>query len=119
MIKVKFETSEDGKSLILSLEGHAGYADKGQDIVCSAATMLAYTIAQVVTDLYNAKRLRKKPTIHLEEGNATVVCKPSKEAYAEALHAYHVVEVGYNLLANNYPEFVKIKLFGQAIKPLK
>ena len=35
--------NEAGQDMVLRAEGHAEYAPKGQDIVCAAASMLAYT----------------------------------------------------------------------------
>lgn len=115
MLKVKFCKSEDGKSLILEIKGHAGSAEVGRDLVCASATILSYTVAQIVKDMYNQGRLRKKPTIRLKEGDSCVVCKPKKESYAEILHSYFVAEVGYNLLAHNYPEYVQLKMFDKDI----
>ena len=86
MIKVRFDKSEDGKTLILTLEGHAGQAEVGKDIVCSTASILAYTTAQMVQTMREEGKLKKKPHIRLEEGNAVITCKPSRSYYAEALH---------------------------------
>ena len=110
MIKVKVEKSEDGKTLILTLEGHAGQAEVGKDIVCSAASILAYSTAQMVTKMQEEGKLKKRPHIRLEEGNATITCKPSKGHYAEALHIYSFAQTGYELLQNSFPENVQISL---------
>lgn len=109
MICVDFRKSEDGKSISITLQGHAGYGEKGKDIVCAAASILAYTVAQVVTDLYSRKKLKKKPTVRLEEGNICVVCKPRRGAWSDAMAAYDVAQVGYRLLAESYPENVRVK----------
>lgn len=114
MIKVRFSISDDGKSLILTLQGHADYAEKGSDIICSAASILAYTAAQCVKTMADRGQLKKKPTIKLDEGDVTVVCKPSKDHYGEAVHAYLVVQTGYRLLANSFPNHVSVKEFGAA-----
>ena len=114
MVKVRFEHSEDGKSLILSLKGHSEQADIGHDIVCSSVSILTYTIAQVVKTLHDQGKLKKKPTIRLDSGDAVVVCKPNKAYYNEAFHAFIVVQTGYNLLHHNYPKFVDLKKFGEA-----
>lgn len=113
MIYVRFETSEDKKTIVLKLQGHAGQAELGKDIVCASATILAYTVAQVVADLHDRGKLKKKPTVTLKEGDIAVVCKPTKDAYAQAMHTYAVAQVGYALLANTYPEYVKLTPFGK------
>jgi uncharacterized protein YsxB (DUF464 family) len=118
MLRVTFGTSEDGASLILSIKGHAGQAETGKDLVCASASILAYTVAQIVKDMYNGGKLRKKPTIKLKEGDTNVVCKPKKAFRAEALHSYFVAQVGYNLLAHNFPKCVRLTMFGKDIESL-
>ena len=114
MVKVRFDKSEDGKSLILTVKGHSGQDDTGRDILCASVSILTYTIAKVVEEMHTAGKLKKKPTIRLESGDAVVTCKPGKAHYNEAFHAYSIVQTGYRLLAQNYPQFVDIKMFGEA-----
>ena len=114
MIKVEFSTDKAGGSIILRLTGHAGAGEAGRDLVCSAASILAYTVAQTALFMYEEKALRKKPTIRLEPGDAEVVMKPKKASYTEALHTYFVAQVGYSLLAHNYPQYVEVKSFGES-----
>lgn len=112
MVKVRFE--KDGKSLILTVKGHSGQDDTGHDIICASVSILTYTIAQVVHDMDCNGRLKKRPTIRLESGDAVVTCKPNKAYYNEAFHAFSVVQTGYSLLHHNYPQFVDLKMFGEA-----
>lgn len=114
MIHVRFETTEDKKTIILTLQGHAGQAEKGRDIVCASASILAYTVAQVVAELRDKGKLKRKPTLRLEEGDISIVCRPTKDAYAQAMHTYAIAQVGYALLQNTYPEYVKLTTFGQS-----
>ena len=48
MLKATFEEA-NGK-ISLTIEGHADQAEYGKDIVCSACSILAYTVAQFVKD---------------------------------------------------------------------
>ncbi len=114
MIDTKLEFSEGGKTLVLTIIGHAGMGDAGNDPVCAAASILAYTVAQEVTDMHKAGKLKKEPHIRLDAGDASVTCKPTKSAYAEALHLYKVAQTGYRLLAHNFPDNLRIKKFGEA-----
>ena len=110
MLKVTFE-EKDG-TLSLKLEGHAGQADIGHDIVCSSCSILAYTVAQIVKDYAVEGKLKAEPIIKLESGDSVISCKPKKNACAELQYAYYVAKVGYILLAHNYPQFVELKMFG-------
>ncbi len=112
MIQVRFE--KDGKNIILTVQGHSEQAQMGQDIVCSAASILAYTVAQTVTDMGESGKLKKKPHIRMDSGDAVVTCKPTKQYYGEALHVFKVAQTGYELLAHTYPDYVRLTTFGEA-----
>lgn len=114
MIHVTFEENREKKSIILRMKGHAGQAAAGKDIVCAAASILAYTVAQTVSYMFSDGKLRRKPCIRLSKGDALVTVRPRQEYYDEALYAFFVAQVGYSLLAKNYPQFVKLSMFGQA-----
>ena len=107
MIKVTF--TESGQKLSLRLEGHAGYEEHGKDIVCSSASILAYTVAQEIKHMESLGKLAEPPTIDLSEGDATVVCRAkSIKAYEELLHKFDIIRLGYELLAHNYPQYVRL-----------
>lgn len=106
MIEIKFKPKE----LELSVTGHAGAAEKGQDIVCSAASILFYTLAQAVTD--SADLLEGEPVIEIEEGNGRVSCKPKEMFLATMQRTYWTVLTGFELLANEYKDYVSFSVVG-------
>ena len=114
MVRAEFFTNKESGSITLKLTGHAGQAKKGEDIVCSAASILAYTVAQAIQFMYEQGDLQKKPHIKLAEGDTVIVAKPKPETYAEALHIFFVAQVGYHLLAHNYPKYVTLKSFSDS-----
>ena len=114
MIKATFRQEKDADAIILKVEGHAGQDDKGHDIICSAASILTYTIAQYLHFINERGGLKKKPHIVLNDGDALIVAKPKSEYEAEVLNAFFVAEVGFSLLAQNYPQFVELNMFGKA-----
>ena len=109
MITAKFYQKPDNGSIHMTLKGHAGTAPKGEDLVCSAATMLAYTVAQAVQFLYEKGQLKKKPKIHITDGAATIIATPTEEGYAPVLHTFWVAQCGIHVLQHNYPENVKLE----------
>ena len=113
MISVKFEKTSKG-TLIFSCEGHAGQAEKGHDIVCASASMLAYTLAQNLLFMEGKRKFNGKVRVITKSGNAYMACKPKKNELAEVLHTFFVVQVGFSLLAQNYPQYVELKMFGEA-----
>ena len=115
MITASFTHQEVEGIITLKVEGHAGQNIKGHDIVCSAASILSYTIAQYLKFVEKQGGLIEEPQIYLKDGNALIVAKPTEEYMGEVLNAYFVAEVGYSLLAHNYPQYVELKLFGEAL----
>ena len=114
MVKAEFFTNKESRSISMKLSGHAGQAKKGEDIVCAAASILAYTVAQALQFMYEQGDLKKRPHIKLEEGDTVIVAKPKAESYAEALHTFFVAQVGYHLLSHNYPQYVTLSSFGDS-----
>lgn len=114
MVKAEFFTNKESGSITMKLSGHAGQAEKGEDIVCAAASILAYTVAQALQFMYEQGELQKRPHIRLEEGDTIIVAKPKEDSYAEALHTFFVAQVGYHLLSHNYPQYVTLSSFGES-----
>lgn len=109
MITIRFYTKPGEGSIHMTLKGHSEAAPKGQDLVCAAATMLAYTAAQAVQFLQEQDKLKKKPRISVHDGSAVVIATPKEDAYAEALCAFWVAQCGAHVLARNYPQQVTLE----------
>ena len=110
MITVNIKSKKGRRWLRLKVIGHAGQAEAGQDIVCASTSILTYTVAQIVKDMGVTGRLKNEPVIDLKDGCATITCVcKDNESYYEALSAYNVANVGYSLLAHNYPQYVELK----------
>lgn len=103
MIKVAISDNE------LEMTGHAGFAAAGKDVVCAAASMLAYTIAFNVWIAGKDGKLESPCEIQMESGNVWISCRP-KEAYREEVRLlFAYVQRGYDLLAKYYPDNVVIQ----------
>lgn len=98
--------------LWLTMEGHAGAAPKGQDIVCAAATMLMYTAAQAALDMGSRGELRRPPSVMLDDGNAGVSFRPKEEAMEKGRLTLDVIRRGLEVLGKRYPENVAIYVLG-------
>ena len=107
MISVRFYQKPSG-SIHMTVRGHADAAPKGEDIICSAATMLAYTVAQAMQFMYENEQLKMKPKIHFADGEAVIIATPKEETYAEVLHTFWVAQCGAHVLAHNYPQHVRL-----------
>ena len=104
-------TREKDKLIRLDITGHAEYAESGKDIVCSAISILAYTLAEHIAVVYEQGILRDKPTVKLEDGDVHIECKTDDpKVYSYLLGKYMFVMTGYDLIKLTYPEYVDIKI---------
>ena len=102
MVSVEFTRS--GKSFCLLMYGHANTAPKGEDLVCCAASALAYTAAQCALDMYAEGRLQQFPETLLKPGDAHVVALATEEGAPLVQQMFVTVATGLQLLARQYPE---------------
>ena len=109
MITARFYQKPSNGSIHMTVKGHADAAPKGEDVICAAATMLAYTVAQAVQFMYENEKLKMKPKIHFADGEAVIIATPTEEAYAEVLHTFWVAQCGAHVLSHNYPDNVKLE----------
>ena len=108
MITARFEGTA------LTLQGHAGSAPYGQDLVCAAVSALVYALGQRLQELNDQGALEQPPVIELSSGNARI-CAVAKERYQEKVNEdFHLIYSGLKLLQTHYPEGIQI----QDIPPL-
>ena len=105
MINVTF--TESGKKFSLRVEGHAGYAEVGKDIICASASILANIFA--VTILECDEAIEVDSIVDLASGDTTIECNcKNEETYVKVANAFHYTKLGYALLAHNYPQYVRL-----------
>ena len=107
MLKITF--TENGKILSLRIEGHAGYAEDGKDIVCASASILAYTAAQFVMEAEHKGDLASPAEIRLDSGDTLVSCEPVDDTWHAVQNIFLFVKIGYALLEHNYPQYVRLE----------
>lgn len=88
----------------LEIQGHAGYAAIGQDIVCAAVSILTYTLAQNLRMLLDADEYSAR----IEDGCAQIYAYPRAEHAELCKDIYMVIANGYCLLAEEYGQYVTL-----------
>lgn len=102
MISVQYD--RDGISV--SCEGHAQSAPGGEDLVCAAATILFYTLAENVDRL--KMRFRGDGGDDLESGCGGIWYNAWNNVDADAAReVFDAVCVGFEQLAEKYPDFIR------------
>lgn len=106
MTSVLIERSKTGVLLGCTAKGHAGYAGRGSDIVCSAVTVLIRTTLQVLSGL---------PAVNLETDSSTrgfirfKILNGFPSAMEEKLkYAGDFLQVGLESVARDFPDNLKL-----------
>jgi len=93
----------------LTLQGHAGSAPYGQDLVCAAVSALVYALAQRLTELDAQGALEQPLVIKLSSGNARISAIAKGDYEAEVMGNFRLIYSGLKLLQTHYPERIQIR----------
>ena len=93
----------------VTMSGHA-YSDvPGRDLVCAAASALAYTLADNVRKMY-AKEMARSKTINMELGKAEISCVPVRKYQPDVEMILDAICAGFALLSASYPQYLTYAL---------
>ena len=90
------------RGLTLDLRGHALSAPAGQDLVCAAASALAFTAAAALED--EAERFY--PRVVLRPGELRISCEPAEGSRRACRRLMDTIWIGFELLSRDYPDCV-------------
>ena len=82
----------------LHITGHAGYAPRGQDIVCAGISALAYGLLEYLRQSGAEARFSLCP------GALTIACADSPESRC----AFDLALAGWRNIANTYPQHAEV-----------
>ena len=99
----------------LELKGHALYGEPGQDVLCSALSILMHTAAKTVEELWEKGWLMGEPTMELSVGQGVVEFVPAPKYSVLATEKMDTVVTGLKLLSKYYPKYVKIMQNAESI----
>lgn len=105
MIRCVYEKSKSG--IRLTVNGHAGYAQHGEDIVCSAVSALTETLI--------ARLLQLDAKFSYEKENGAVEIAMRKVTY-DANEAFGFAVLGMQLIATAYPKNVEVQKSDTRVK---
>ena len=84
MIKVQYWNGADG-SRNLQMQGHAGAAPKGQDLVCAGASTLALTLGRAAALMEEEEMLARPALVRLEAGIINVSIRTEQRLFNRPL----------------------------------
>ena len=95
----------DVEGMRLEIEGHAGYAPIGQDIVCAAVSTLTYTLAQNLALMLCADEY----TADLENGHAYIEARPPETLAELCRGIFMTIANGYAMLEAQYGQYIQFE----------
>lgn len=104
MVNIKVKKAQDSSIKGFVINGHAGYANQGEDIVCAAVSAISYTLVGALMNLVGDCQYN-------EEDGYMCVYKPividkSKQETAQTI--LKSMYIGYKQIEHSYREFVKV-----------
>lgn len=91
----------------LDVDGHAGAAEKGEDLICAAVSMMTQTLGRVLEETEARGRIECK--VVNREGKAMIWANPTIGCMNETKAYFRFVVLGLRLLARQYPANVAVK----------
>lgn len=94
------QMNKNGMQMHLHIAGHAGYAERGKDIVCAAASMLAQALVAALEGVEGITiRYRAEP------GDLELMATET----AETRPMWQMAQAGFRLLGAKYPKNVVLR----------
>ena len=94
------------RSLTLELRGHAMSAPKGEDTVCAAASILAFTAAEALRN----ESERFYPRVVTRPGEMRIACEPQSGSRKACRRLMDTIWIGFELLARDCPAYVSAEM---------
>ena len=105
MIRALYHKEEDAHLLIM--EGHANYAECGEDIVCAGASSIVYAL---LGWLENHSEDMEYVNADVHEGDVKIACEGGEKTAA----VFEMAAIGLLQLADSYRDHVVIDIVGLA-----
>lgn len=104
MTKVECFYNEKTKRFLLRVYGHAGY-NRGNDIVCSACSILTFTVWQAIADLED-ENLLKSVASFKKDGYMSIEAELLNVNIS--LNVLRGIIRGFEMLESEYPDNVEL-----------
>ena len=108
MTRVRYDRAD----LSLSMEGHAGAGEAGNDLVCAALSALMLTLEKRMQETAE----RTLPVITRAPGSFAIRCRPEADTEKLCRESFDTVAAGLAVLAENRPENVSLTLTGEDLE---
>ncbi len=108
MITISLFRNKEQKMVHFSVSGHAGYAEKGADIVCASVTTAAFTAVNGLTDVAKIEALAEVREGYLSCRLPKVLSHKQREAADLLLES---MVLTFENLQEQYAAYVTVKSY--------
>lgn len=111
MIKVNIFKNVEKHIVRYTISGHANYKTHGEDIVCSAVSVLAYTGLNALIELSGLNKDEIKYTIEEDSGYIDVILPTNMPLYIleKTEIVLKTLEIGIKSVIESYPKYVTLE----------
>ena len=92
----------------LTINGHAGYAEHGKDIVCAGVSAIAFALLGWLEN--NEEEITQLDELMVDDGEVYIACAGSDNVNV----AFQVALIGLIQISRQYPDHVTIQYSGTA-----
>lgn len=100
---IKAELENDGQGFRLEITGHAGFAPRGEDLVCAAVSALVYGLAGFARQLEKDGLALPSEKSDIRPGQAVICLYPKAQARERSDGAFALAAEILALLGENFP----------------
>ncbi|OEH84245.1 hypothetical protein BHU72_12640 [Desulfuribacillus stibiiarsenatis] len=108
MVEIKIAKNSLDEIVSLQVNGHAGYADAGQDIVCSAVSILTFNTINSIEHFLKAKLHPEATSLGSLECDFPVLEEVGAQEKMQLL--LQSMLFGLRAIEENYKDFIAIKI---------
>lgn len=102
MINIEFKPNK----YELTITGHAGHGKKGEDIVCSAISILFYSLLKSLSQCH--EMFEEKLDFEYKDGKGYVKCKPKVTFEANIALIFWTILNGFEAIAEIFEKNVEL-----------
>lgn len=100
---IQFDILQQGHSVVgFRVQGHSGYAETGNDIVCAAVSVLAYNAINSCERFANV-------SLEVRDHGDNLTCRLPMQPSESVRLLINSLFYGVEQVAEQYPEFVRIQ----------
>lgn len=99
MTEIRY-TVKDGEHM-LCVSGHAGYSNRGNDIVCAAISAISYALLGFLENNED-----DEPSFSYKTGDGELIVFSNASERVDA--AFETTLIGYRQIAQKYPQYVDV-----------